>query len=35
MDRFALTLAAQMVAAMPATAPFIEAAPDAEPGLLA
>ncbi|RXW13902.1 hypothetical protein EST38_g11952 [Candolleomyces aberdarensis] len=34
MNRFAATLAAQMVAAMPTTASFIEAALDAEPGLL-
>ncbi|RXW13343.1 hypothetical protein EST38_g12509 [Candolleomyces aberdarensis] len=34
MNRFAATLAAQMVAAVPATASFIEAALDAEPGLL-
>ncbi|KAJ2925438.1 hypothetical protein H1R20_g11655, partial [Candolleomyces eurysporus] len=34
MNRFAATLAAQMVAAVPATASFVEAAIDAEPGLL-
>ncbi|RXW15208.1 hypothetical protein EST38_g10652 [Candolleomyces aberdarensis] len=34
MSRFAATLAAQMVAAVPATASFIEAALDADPGLL-
>ncbi|RXW12986.1 hypothetical protein EST38_g12867 [Candolleomyces aberdarensis] len=34
MNRFAATLAAQMVAAVPATAPSIEAALDADPGLL-
>ncbi|RXW13903.1 hypothetical protein EST38_g11951 [Candolleomyces aberdarensis] len=34
MDRFAVTLAAQMVASIPATASFIKAALKAEPGLL-
>ncbi|RXW12985.1 hypothetical protein EST38_g12866 [Candolleomyces aberdarensis] len=34
MSRFAATLAAQMVAAVPSTASFIEAALDADPGLL-
>ncbi|KAJ2927978.1 hypothetical protein H1R20_g9100, partial [Candolleomyces eurysporus] len=34
MSRFAATLAAQMVAAVPATASFVEAALDADPGLL-
>ncbi|RXW15207.1 hypothetical protein EST38_g10650 [Candolleomyces aberdarensis] len=34
MSRFAVTLAAQMVAAVPATASFVEAALDADPGLL-
>ncbi|KAJ2934207.1 hypothetical protein H1R20_g2914, partial [Candolleomyces eurysporus] len=34
MNRFAATLAAQMAAAVPATASFIEAALDAEPSLL-
>jgi hypothetical protein len=34
MNRFAVTLAAQMAAAVPATASFIQSALDAEPGLL-
>ncbi|RXW13791.1 hypothetical protein EST38_g12059 [Candolleomyces aberdarensis] len=34
MNRFAATLAAQMAAVVPATSPFIEAALNAEPGLL-
>ncbi|RXW15525.1 hypothetical protein EST38_g10324 [Candolleomyces aberdarensis] len=34
MDRFAVTLAAQMAAAVPATASFIKAAVKADPGLL-
>ncbi|KAJ2932316.1 hypothetical protein H1R20_g4785, partial [Candolleomyces eurysporus] len=34
MRRFAVTLASQLAAALPATAPFIEAAVKAEPGLL-
>ena len=34
MNRFAVTLAAQMAAAVPATTTFIDAALDAEPGLL-
>ncbi|RXW11877.1 hypothetical protein EST38_g13978 [Candolleomyces aberdarensis] len=34
MTRFAVTLASQLVAAVPATAPFIGAAIEAEPGLL-
>ncbi|KAJ2932313.1 hypothetical protein H1R20_g4780, partial [Candolleomyces eurysporus] len=34
MSRFAVTLASQLAAALPATVPFIEAAVNAEPGLL-